>query len=672
MGVTPQKVFLSLGEAQRRMLLERCGISPADRELDTYPEVLNTKRRRAFEHDLNCIATLGTDHAVQLVHDALVQSGWTHEHLKTSRSTRDRACILLCHYPDAFEHAFAIWNGNRLRGGLDREQGFKLPEIGAYKFDPLNEAESASLKARIASAVADEYPGRTVSGVKVFERTAWGLPTRSDTVVQCDISFGEDPESIEVIEEGEETTITLTRLSRISIIIDTGAGTIFVGTTLRKKALHSALAQCVTEFLFDLEAPLERLKPLRVFPEKCRSPLAFSFSTQDHIARPRISELRYRLFQAPNTLMFRVRDDDRGGDIHALEDVRRHAKRMRVWSAVIDFEFQTGGDGNVIRRSAILTEPSSMSFGRAFPAERLIMEKVLTNSGLIDPNFCWDTRASFSKIARLVTPHHVAELRRSWLPTTVSSLEDAGIIRQGEPHARAWCDDCLETHEITKQEYEAQIRDVVQCPVSRFVLGPDQVDTRVLSLEGLLEWLHHNAVDTKEPPVPLNGAGRAWHLGPAKKPKSTKAFDLILAIDVDMPETTSLLNDFLSRRHLGERGLVLTLTDDPIQKVFPADWRVAPLSSVCQVTKDGLKFKSNWAAQQLTGKRPPSSQTSEEEWDQILAVFDALFPGNDILQPYPVASELIHAEPELCNMTARTLVNQLRARRPHRFESGPD
>lgn len=298
------------------------------------------------------------------------------------------------------------------------------------------------------------------------------------------------------------------------------------------------------------------------------------------------------------------------------------------------------------------------------------MEKVLISSGLIDPNFSWDTRARFSNIARLVTPHHVAELRQSWLPSTVSSLEDAGILVQGQPSHRAWCSDCGETHEIRKQEYGDNILDVVQCPVSRSPLQHDHVDTRVLSLEGLLRWLCQNAVSTDQAPYSINEAARAWYLGPAKKAKSTKTFDLMLSIDVDRPETISHLNDFLCRRHTGGRGIILTLTEDPIQKVFPADWRVAPLSSVCQVLKDGLRFKSNWAAQQLTGKKPPKTQKSEEDWDEVLAVFDDLFPGDDILHPYPVANEMIRAEPQLCDMTPVTLVNQLTARRPNRFEAG--
>ena len=669
MGITPQTVFLSLDEPQRRALLERHGLSPTSEQLEGEFSSLVRKAFRDINHDLACVAMLGSDHAAPMVHDYLTANGWTPDAFAASRSARDRACVLLCQFTDAFQEALAIWNGNRLRGGIERERGFRLPDVGDFDFEPLDESDAAQLKDLVQAALADTHPNKRVTCVNLFERDSRGLPTSSEMVLQCDVSFGDDPETIEVVEGGVETTITLERLSRISIIIDVNGRSLFVGTTIKKKALHQALARCIAGFLFDKADPLKPLSALRVYPEKCRSPITFRFDSKDGIERIRISELRYRLFGASNLLVYRVRDHDPSSDIHSHEDVTRHAWRMRVWGAVIEFDFWPVGDGPPISRPITLIEPSTIGFGRAFPEERLTIEKVLVESGLIDPNFSWDTRARFTQIARLITPQHLAELRRSWLPLTVSKLQDAGILKQGRPSSRAWCETCGQTHGIVRRAVDGEDKYYVECAFDSCELTDDHVDTRVLSVDGLLNWLSANAVAASQPPRAIGGAGRAWFLGAAERPKSTRAFELILAIDVDQPETTRDLNEYLFHRHTGGRGLVLTLTEDPKQQVFPQGWRVASLHAVCEVKHAGLKFKSNWAAKLLGGKREPKAQKTDEEWDEIFALFEAMYPGDTPLQHYPVANEMI-AESDLCDMTVRRLAEKLLDRFPDRFEAG--
>jgi hypothetical protein len=668
LSLTPASVLLSLDDALRNDLLSRNNIDPTKEYLAGDFSGLGKLTREALEQDLNCIATLGTDYATQLLHDYLAKEGWTAENFAASGSTRDRAGALLCRNPEAFFEALAIWNGNRLRGRLDREQGFRLPELADFSFSPLSDAENEALTTLISQVVSDSYPAKVVSRIKVFERDSRGLSTSSSTVLQCDISIGDDPENIEVIEDGQETSVTISRLSRISVIIDPGAGTLFVGTELGKKKMHEALACVLVQALFDMETTPERLSPLRVYPEKCKAPVYFSYSVNDNIEMPRISELRYRLFGAPNTLVYSVRDEEPGSLIHDLDDVQKHAKRMRIWRAVIDFVFKPPGDHPPLRRSATLTEPSSVSFGRSFPEERIVMERVLTASGLIDPNFSWDSRARFSDVARLVTPHHAAELRQTWLPLTVLNLTDAGVLVQGAPHPRAWCSVCGETHGIrTVTSDEGKIH-LVECPVDPCPATADHVDTLVLSIVGLLSWLGKIALASTGTPQQIGtDASRSWLLGRASHKGKGKPYDLILAIDVDRPQTTRDLNEFLLRQHTGGRGVILTLVDDPVQKGFPGDWRATPLHSVCDVTKSGLKFRGNRASAIAHGRSAKAVQKSDEDWDQIFALFEVMFPDGDQLQHFTVANQMIAAEPEVCDMTPRTLADQLFAKFPQRF-----
>ncbi len=667
--MTPGSVFLSLGETLRTELLAYRSIDASPAVLGGDFDALKRDQKRNLDQDLICIATLGSEPAAQLVHDFLTEAGWARCEFDASRSTRDRACALLCHFADHFDDALAIWNGNRLRWSMDREQGFKLPGLKDYQHTPLSETEEARLKGLIEYAFAESYPNKTISRVRLFGRTARGLLTPSASVLQCDISLGDDPESIEIIDQGEETVISISRLSRISVIIDPQGGTLFVGTQLGKKKLHAAIAQCLVQVLFGQGAP-ERLSALRVFPDRCKTAVTFAYSVEDGIGRPCISELRYRLYGASNSLNFSVRDDAPESAIHDHPEVRRLAKRMRVWRAVIDFTFWYHDGERPVRRSVALSEPGTISFGKAFPEERVIIERVLTESGLIDPAYDWSQRARFSDIARLVVPQHVAELRRSWLPVTVNALIKADILRKGEPHPRAWCDICGETHDVARKQSGDLSKLVVMCPHDQRALKPEDVDTLVLSTDGLLNWLRLNAIEGNRPWSAIGGTGQAWLLGPALRKKKTSAYQLVLAVDVDQPKVMRDLNSYLMRFASDQRGLILALTDNPIQKEFPHGWRTAPLHEVCEITKRGLIYNPKRAAAALTGKKAEKSAKTEEDWNEVFAFFEEAYPGQDILQPYPVANDMIAAQPELCNVTRRTLVDRLKGRYPARFSAG--
>jgi len=666
--LTPEAVFRSLSDSYQRALLAHRSIQPTDEILaGDFSRIARTSRDR-LHHDLNCIATLGSDHAAQLVHDYLSDAGWMPDDFAATRSTRERACALLCAFPEDFHTALSIWNGNRLRNSLDREQGFRLPDLSDFIFQALTEPQEQGLKALIRDAVLQSYPAKAVSRVKVFNRSARGLSTASETVLQCDVSMGDDPEAIDVIEGGDETTITITRLSVISVIIDPQARSLFVGTKLGKKALHQAVAKAIAKFLFRIDADPEQLKPLRVYPERCRQAVKFAFSHKDGIGMPRISALHYRLDGTPITLQFSVREEAPSTLIHSHPDVIRHAKRMRIWRAVIDFEFKAVGDRAPLRRAVALNEPSGISFGRAFPEERLIIERVLARSDLIDANFNWEELANFSNLARLVTPHHVAELSQSWLPLTITALRDAGILVPSAPHARAWCRACGETHEIGQRETDTGSEHYIQCPDDPCSLTDDHIDTLELSMDGLLAWLLQNAVSPEARPEAIGPASaRAWLLGfSAGKPK-VKPFKLILACDVDNPQTASALNDFLLHRHPDGPGLILTLTEDPVQKVFANNWRSAPLSSVCEVRKSSLHYRAGAAAAIVRGRQPEKVQKSEEDWEAIRLLFIQMFPGTDALKAYTVANALIAAEPEICDMTPASLVTHLKSWASERF-----
>lgn len=668
MSLTPKAVFCSLSDTFRNQLLNYRGIKPTD-EISTGDfQLLSKKQRETLEQDLNCIATLGSDYAGQLVHQYLSDAGWGPEDLAATRSDRDRACALLCRFPDDFSTALAVWNSNRMRGRLDREQGFRLPDLKGYKFSPLTDDKLADLTALLSAVITKQFPAKIVTRVVVFERSAHGLPTRSKTVLQCDVSMGDDPETIGIIDNGIEANITIIRLSRISAIIDPEARTLFVGTKYQSKVLHKAIAKTLTSALFDIEAAPEQLRPLRVYPELCKSPVRFRFSTTDEIEAPRISELRYRLNGTPSSLQFSVREEDPGGDIHAHIDVQRHSHRMRIWRAAIDFVFKSKAGRPPLRRQITLTEPDGISFGGAFPDERLTIERVLSLNGLIDDRFDWQAGARFSNIARLVVAHHIAELRQTWQPLTVTTLQDEGILVQGQPHLRAWCRACGGTHEIERRQTDNGDDNVVLCPVKTCALMPDHVDTMVLCPDGLVKWLVAHAAEKNASPIQIGQpSDRAWLIGTAASRAKGKSFEIILAFDVDLPETAQALNDFLLSRHPEGPGLILTLTEAPVQKVFPNKWRAVPISAACEVTKNGLKFKASAAWSIAHGRSAPNKQKSAEDWDAIRSLFKQMYPGTGRLQPFTVANEMIAAKPDVCDMTPTSLASHLKSLAPERF-----
>jgi len=339
-----------------------------------------------------------------------------------------------------------------------------------------------------------------------------------------------------------------------------------------------------------------------------------------------------------------------------------------VWRAVIDFEFKSSGDRPALRRQVTLTEPSGISFGRAFPEERLVIEKVLVQSGLIDANFNWKDVARFSNLSRLTTPHHEAELNQSWQPLTISNLRDAGILVPGAPHVRGWCRTCCETHEIGRRESDEGYESYIYCPHEACTLTSDHIDTLELASEGLIAWLCEHAVASGGAVESIGVLKTpAWFLGRAASNARGKPFDLILAYDVDIAETANALNDFLLNRHARGPGLILTLTEEPEQKVFPHGWRSTPLSSVCEVNKAGLRFRKRQAGAIVHGRPAEKKQRTDEDWDAILLLFREMYPGTGVLQAFTVANAMIEAEPDLCGMSAANLVPKLKKWAPDRF-----
>ena len=669
MAITPKSVFLSLSEQYRVALLDRQGIksNPAI-EVGDFSSLARGDRRN-LELDLNLVATLGTEYANEVLHEQLNDAGWSRDQISRTQNQRDRACALLCEHPDHFTTALAIWNGNRLRGKLHREDGFKLPEIGDFVFEPHSDDEHEYLVELIQSVIEDSYPNYVVSKVRVFSRSSLGLPTESQNVIQCDISFGEDPETIEIVDGGVEQVLRISRLSRISIVVDVSARTLFVGTTLGKRKLHQGLAQVLVQNLFGVGAPPTKLAPVRVHPERCNRRIEFSFKHNDGIKRPRVTEIRYRLFGSSSNLVFSARCDDKNGEIFEHEDVRKLERRMRIWRAYIEFVFVHPERGTEIRRTIALTEPSTISFGRAFPDERMTIERVLASSGLIDPNFDWAGLAKLRDIARLLAPQHFSEIRASWVSTTIDALFAAGVLKQGPPHERAWCSLCGESHRILTKQTTDNIEDWIACPEELRLVKPEDLDTLQLSSDGLVSWLSKSLAQDGEQPEVFPAGSNIWYVGKVPLKKASKQYEIILALDVDNPRTSSDLNSFLGERHLKSGGVILTLANSPIHQVFPRDWRVVPFHAVCDVKNGALKFYSSKLASARLGKAPPKKQKGQEDWEEVFALFLQLFPGDTVHQVYPVANAMIGSHPDICDVSVRSLVEKLAARFPDRFES---
>ena len=637
-------------------------------EFDDYKDEVNSVQR--METDLKLIAALGADYSSHILHEFLTEAGWTPNDFQRSRSRRDRAAYLMCNHQGLFDIALAMWNGNRLRARVEQENGFRLPEnLPAHEFETLTLSEESYLRGLLQSVMSEHYPGKEVSKVGVFERKSVGLPTGSETVIQCDISFGDDPEAIAILDQGEERTISISRLAKISAILDPQAGTIFVATTeLKKKKLHAGIAQVITQVLYADSTIPQKLGAVRVFPEKCGEAIEFQYSVDDQLTEPRVTELDYRLFGAPNSLQFRVRHEDSSPKIHELRDVRRDVSRMRIWRAGIDFIFHYEDGAKPIKRHVTLIEPAGIKFAKAFPEERMIIERILQDAGLIDKSFRWSRVTRLNGLLRLATPQHLAELKDSWSTGTVSALIDAGILIQGPPHERAWCRRCGASHPVQALAFNGEEKRLqMLCPNGVRPVQSDELDTLIMSLDGLVSWLMREGSNDRHSQESIGRDGTSFFLGRVSSENTAGLFQLIFCLDVDQAQASEDLNDFLLNRHADGPGMIVTLSSNPVHKNFPHGWKVVPFHKVVRLAKAGLVFDMRKASAVMSGRPIPKKQMSEEDWAEIDDLFECMFPGTEKLQKHTVAKAMIETEPDVCRTGQRNLANHLAKKFADRF-----
>jgi hypothetical protein len=629
---------------------------------------LSASQQRDFEELLNKVSVLGSDAVAFIVRSRLVDLGWTAGDFRQSCSARDRACSLLLRSKDDFEDVVAIYNGNRLWWRESQEHGFHLPDDAGPLDDvgwpdgPLG--EDTRLYVLIKGVLDEVESGKQLVGISLNRRTSLGLQTASLEVIQCDISFGEDPVEVEINEDGCEGKLTLSFLSRIVVLIDPEAGTLFVGSEKQSKKLRTGLAMAFIQGLYDEGGEPVSLPAIGVFTEKLKTAPIFPTEQRDKLHSVRVSELCYRLLDAPSEIQRSIRSTSGGASIHEQPDIMAASGKLRVYRAKIEFLFKAASrKREPVKRTVTLSNPSGIAYGKAFPQQRLIINRVLGSAGLIDDLPDRGLSAGLQDLYRFRTPQHEAEIRSSWPEDVRVAVVNAGILVPGPAADSAWCDDCGHTHEIVSDEKSDAYIQLVRCPHEPRPVSEDEVRTIRLDTEGAVSWIAGQLKTDQQKATPVCEV--CWFLGSRQFQASRGEHGVFLTLDWHRSDTILAIGRFLETRKSLTRGAVITLGPEANPDNLGKDWITLPLDAVASLQDKSLRIETEALEAAILGRPIKQKHATPRQWQ---AFFDTYAKTKTGLGHYGEADRMLETYPELCPAKRDQLARELKKQFPDHFQ----
>lgn len=669
MSISPASVYRSLTPDSKRILLAQC--LPALRTGDIPQELaelaLSASQQRDLEELLNKVSVLGSDAVAFIVRSRLVDLGWTEKDFRQSHSDRDRACSLLLTSKDAFEDVIAIYNGNRLWWRERQEHGFHLPKDAG----PLDEVdwpdglieEDTCLYSLIKGVLDEVESGKQLVRITLNRRTSLGLQTDSPEVIQCDISFGEDPVEVEINADGCEEKLTLSFLSRIVVLIDPNAGTLFVGSEKQSKKLRTGLAMAFIQGMFAEGGEPVSLPAIGVFPEKLRTRLVFPTEQRDKLDGVRVSGLWYRLLDAPSEIQRSIRSSSGDASIHDQPDIIADSGNLRIYRAQIEFLFKAASrKREPVKRTVTLNNPISIAYGKAFPQQRLIINRVLGHAGLIDDLPDPGISAGLQDLYRFRTPQHEAEVRSSWPEDLRLAIVKAGILVPGPAADSAWCDDCGHTHEIAIDEKSDAHVQLVRCPHEQRPVSEAAVRTLMLDSEGAVSWIAGQLETDQQKATHV--CDRCWFLGSRQFQTNRGEHGVFLTLDWQRSETILSIIRFLESRRSLTRGAVITLGPAANPGNLGKDWITLPLDAVAKLQDRGLIVDTEALEAAILGRPMKQKHATPQKWKRFFDTYEKTKTG---LGHYSEADRMLEIYPELCPGKREHVARALKKHFPGHF-----
>lgn len=627
---------------------------------------LSAQAKLKCDEVLQKIGVLGADENSDLVRHFLVEAGWGEAEFTGSVSSRDRACFLLDLSPDAFSDAITTYNGNRLFWRETRENGFKLPEAyQGLREDCLAGAaldKTDVLFLQIKTVLERHFKGKDLVTVRFTRRTAFGISEVGQQVIQCDMSFGEDPVEVELANDGKETKQSLSFLSRIVAITDLNKGTLFIGCASQKTKFRTDLANVIAQGLLATDTPLGALLPIKVYPEKLTRKPIFATHLTDRLEHVGVSSISYRLFGASKEIVRTVRSSSDHVSIFDQADIKALKHKLWVYRAQIEFVFRSVDGRNVpLKRTVSLNEPAGLSYGRASPQHRLIINRVLEKSGLVDRSNVPETRRDLTSLFRFAVPQHQAEARLSLGGPCVDALVDLGILKLGSASDRAWCNMCGQTHSLRDKFGDDGFYYVTECPHGGEAIEAALMETFMLDVTTLGIWIRKSL--KTDILVPDERALNTWFLGVAQTQVKKKQYGVILSMNPSQPEAMKACVDLVARNKIPP-GVIfsLGLVEADFEQV--GDWRVISLADVASFKQDQLVLTPSDVEAALFGRRSSSTAEKEAQWEAFFEMYEQTKTGGG---HYAEAGRMLQDYPKLCPAGRRQLANRLKAELPEDF-----
>ena len=673
MSITAGSVFKSLSPDAREAILSALAI-PCDPETKNAEDFtgleLSRRQTATLEETLQKIAILGLEENANLLHGLLADAGWLPDDFSQSVSGRDRACFLRIKDDTAFEYAIQCFNNSRLTGRESQESGFRLNGIELnfedVAFDNTPLPKNHPLHIRLESALKTLLKGKELIAVRLSRRLDFELDDPSDGhEIQCNLSFGDDPIGVEINVDGNEVKESFSFLSRVAALIDLNAQRLFIGCESQSEKLRKELAHALIEHFSEAQVELQRLHPIKVFPDRLRSQPVFNITHADRLESVRVSSIWYRTYGASHNVTRNINVSGKADSLYDLADVQAERSKLRIYRGKIDFYFKpTDGKSEPIKRTIALNEPKTISYGRAFPEQRKIIDRMLVEAGLMDQSDEPDPRTDIPSLARFKTPQLLSEARSSLGTDTIDALCSAGFLKPGPSANTAWCDACGQSHDVREEFHTDGIVLRCDCINEQTIVQPEDTETVQLDIDVVLRTIIKGLDCDQTVASALNE--QTWFLGKSFAEEKRKPFGVIVTIDFNKRENYAAFSQQIWKTPDIDRGVVLSLSNLESRALLWQSWKQDFLSDYISVTDQIAAFRADKMKQFISGKPGKKPSAKKRDWD---AFFDLYKQTRTGLGHYEEAARMLHDYPEDCPAKRDRLAQRLKDEFPDHFDN---
>ncbi len=375
-----------------------------------------------------------------------------------------------------------------------------------------------------------------------------------------------------------------------------------------------------------------------------------------------VSTLNYRLYGASKNITRSISVAGTDVSLYDQPDIIKNKHNLHIYRAKINFLFQaTNAKKEPIKRSITLNEPSGISYGKAFPEQRLIIDRILSDAKLMDQSDKPDPRRVLPTLGRFQHPQLLSEARDSLGHSNVAAYMDAGFLVPAAALDRSWCSACGETHAI-REEFVNETH-VYRCDCNQGFtkVDPINLETVTLDIDTILSFTLNKLKTDQITAKPINDD--TWFLGISDISAPRKRLGIVLTVDYSSQQNTEAILKYLSQQKNVPKGVVLSLSNVDPHSLLSPDWSVCEVGSILTI-KDQKLTLDQTAYKTHTNSKQSSERASPEQWETFFKKYDETKTGKG---HYQEADRMIAEYKDLCRVGRTTLAKKLKKRFPDHF-----